>query len=69
MVEVFKTNVRYKKYARKVVTEILNHFPELLVSFDLKDCDNVLRVEGSDIKENRIKNIVNAEGYLCEALV
>jgi len=69
MIEIFKTNVRYIKYASKVVAKIRFHFPELQVNFDLKDCDYILRVEGSSVEENRIKKIVIAEGYLCETLV
>jgi hypothetical protein len=69
MVEVFKTNVKQKKYARELVVKIQLHFPELLVNFDLNDCDNILRIEGENVTENEIKKIVLPEGYFCEVLV
>jgi len=69
MVKVFKTSVKYKKYARKLVSKIRLQFPELLVNFNLEDCDNILRLEGLSIQENKIKRIVISEGFFCEALV
>ena len=48
MLEIFKTNVRKVSEAKKLVILLLDHFPEAKINFDLKDCDNILRVEAKD---------------------
>jgi len=68
MVEVFKTNVKKAGEARRVISELLHHFPDKKINFDLKDCDKVLRVEGEDIINCRIKDILSENGFMCEEL-
>jgi hypothetical protein len=45
MVEVFKTNVKYRDHASILVNQIHKIFPEYNSNFDLEDCDKILRVE------------------------
>ena len=54
MVEVFKTNVKKAGEAKRVINELLHHFPDKKINFDLQDCDKVLRVEGENIINCRI---------------
>ena len=68
MVEVFKTNVIEVDEARQVVHELLMHFPEAKINFDLEDCDKILRVENSRIDVEKTVTVVNVIGYQCEVL-
>ena len=68
MVEVFKTNVRREAEAKRMINELLYHFPDKKINFDLQDCDNVLRVEGDNILNCRIKDILSEYGFICEEL-
>ena len=68
VVEVFKTNVIEEEQARKLVEELLAHFPQSRVNFDLQDCDKILRVEGKQICPDTIIGLVQNQGYQCEAL-
>ena len=68
MVEVFKTNVKRAGEAKRVIVELLHHFPDKKINFDLNDCDKVLRVEGENIMNCRIKDILSEHGFMCEEL-
>ena len=68
MVEVFKTNVRSNREAKRIIQELAKEFPEHKINFDLSDCDKILRVQGNDISEREIINIVNSLRYNCELL-
>ena len=45
MVEVFKTNVRSKHKAKKIIDQIHKTFDGYLANFDLEDCDKILRIK------------------------
>ena len=45
MVEVFKTNVKDKDVANRILREIHQAFVGYKANFDLEDCDNILRVK------------------------
>ena len=68
IVEVFKTNVIEEEQAEKLVEELLAHFPQSRVNFDLQDCDKILRVEGKQICPRTIIGLMKNHGYQCEAL-
>ncbi|MGN6531470.1 MAG: hypothetical protein ACTHK0_06930 [Ginsengibacter sp.] len=68
MVEVFKTNVYAVSNSEKIIELLYQHFPECKINFDLDDCDKILRIEGFSIENEKIKLIVNQNGYLCEEL-
>jgi hypothetical protein len=68
MVEVFKTNVYAVSNSKKIIELLYQHYPECKINFDLDDCDNILRVEGSVFETEKIKLIVNENGYMCEEL-
>lgn len=44
-IEVFKTDVKSECAALDIVNIFLEKFPNLIVNFDLEDCDNILRIE------------------------
>ena len=45
MVEIFKTNVTKSAQAQLLIKSIKRTFPGYTASFDLEDCDHVLRVQ------------------------
>lgn len=68
MVEVFKTNVRQKRHARRLLNVLASHFPSFRVNFDLEDCDKILRIEGTNIQQEKIAKLVIENGYECDVL-
>lgn len=54
MVEVFKTNVQHTYTAATIVQHIEEMYAGAKASFDLEDCDRILRVEstaGFDVQQ------------------
>ncbi len=52
LIEVFKTDVTDIFQSEVLKYEILSKYPEVMVSFDLNDCDRILRMEGDfDLNE------------------
>lgn len=67
-VEVFRTNVSSIYAANKVLQELSQALPACEISFDLDDCDNVMRIAGKEIKVDEVLKRVNQLGYHCEIL-
>ncbi len=68
MVEVFKTNVRKVDHASQIVAILLEHFPGSKINFDLEDCDKILRVEGHNFLTDKVKMLVEQNGFDCSVL-
>ncbi|EMR04766.1 hypothetical protein [Cesiribacter andamanensis] len=68
MIEVFKTDVRQRKKAQKIIGLLLRYFPQNRINFDLEDCDRILRVEGVPIHPETIIDLLQAEGVYCRPL-
>jgi len=68
MVEVFKTNVRGTREAKRIIQKLVEEFPQHKINFDLSDCDRILRVQGNNILERKIISIVTSLNYDCEIL-
>jgi len=68
MVEVFKTNIDAGCEAEKITELLYRHFPGCKINFDLDDCDKILRIEGLIFETEKIKFIVNENGFICEEL-
>ena len=68
MVEVFKTNVRSIRKAKFIIQKLATEFPAHKINFDLNDCDKILRVQGKNVLQREIINVVTALNYRCEIL-
>lgn len=68
MVEVFKTNVVRENEAKMLRAQLTHRFPDYQVSFDLEDCDKVLRVEGASVDSNIIIELMSGNAYQCAVL-
>jgi len=69
MVEVFKTNIELEQEAGLVLKKIEKRIPNSRITFDLEDCDHILRVEsGSQINPNLIIEEVSALGFQVSIL-
>lgn len=70
MVEVFRTNVRQTYFAYMVINEIHERFTDFEASFDLADCDKVLRIQSSKevIDKELIIDLVAHLGFFAEVL-
>lgn len=53
---VYKTNLMSEQQAQILKNQLLQQLPDLLIHFDLDDCDRILRVEG-DISQEKIQGI------------
>lgn len=62
-ISVFKTNVQTKKRAEDITKEIEKNFPEYTVSFDIDDCDRILRIE-SKLNIVGTKTLIEKLNYL-----
>ena len=68
MVEVFKTNVLHRELAEQLASTLRGQFAFSKISFDLEDCDKVLRVESKQICVETIIEILSTHGLECEVL-
>ncbi|WP_439559630.1 hypothetical protein [Dyadobacter sp.] len=69
MVEVFKTNVLKQSQANLITASIERTFPDHRATFDLEDCDKVLRIKcDGAICAERILSLVRNLGYEAEVL-
>ena len=68
MVEVFKTNVQHRELAEQLAAILCGQFAFSKISFDLEDCDKVLRVESKQICVETIIEILSTHGLECEIL-
>jgi hypothetical protein len=69
MIEVFKTNVRTRDHAEMLIRHI-HHVFDYQASFDLQDCDNVLRVQCTNgiVKAYRLIQLLNDCGFDGEVM-
>ncbi len=49
MIEVFKTNVQEDEQAERLIKALSDYFPNSRITFDLEDCDRILRVAGDNV--------------------
>jgi hypothetical protein len=70
LVEVYRTTVTSPGAASGLLRQLRSFFPGWCISFDLDDCDRVLRVEttGDPIDNNLIAGLLRQSGYGCEPL-
>ncbi|MDX1642669.1 MAG: hypothetical protein R3220_13285 [Balneolaceae bacterium] len=69
-IEVYKTNVNKLSSASVILEEIRQTHPNSDPSFDLEDCDKVLRVEDSSGVDNSvIQEIIRSHGFQIDTLL
>ena len=68
MVEVFKTNVQKIRDAAKVIQRLAEYLPGHKITFDLADCDKILRVEGERICIVTVIKLLQENDYECAVL-
>jgi len=69
MTEIFKTTVRNKTQAKRVVESLVPILAGAKINFDLSDCDRILRIEGID--DTCLQTVIDQLqqlGYHCERL-
>lgn len=68
---VYKTDVENWSTAKSILTAIRRQFRNYDVSFDLEDCDNVLRVESRNgpADETAVNKILQKYGCQMEKLI
>ena len=70
MVEVFKTNVSNPVHANKLIEQIRGNFSGYQASFDLEDCDRIMRIESSSqiVHSYQLINFLKNYGFTAEVL-
>lgn len=65
---IFKTSVTTRKQAGEL-QPLLNALPLITeCNFDLDDCDNILRIVSTDLQPQIICQLLETEGFNCEAM-
>lgn len=69
-INVYKTNIEEQAIAEDILHKIRTELPDSDPSFDLEDCDKVLRVETKTkpVDDLKVRNLVKASGYQIEHL-
>jgi len=69
-VEVFRTNVTTRRKAATLLRNLRACFPAYRITFDLTDCDRVLRVESPEglPDAGAVAALLQAHGYACVPL-
>lgn len=67
-IEVFKTDVKKPTDADNLKSALIKKYPGSKVSFDLDDCDKVLRIEGTSIDTGLVIRLLQKNGFYCDEL-
>lgn len=67
-IEVFKTDVYSEEQATRLAANLQRIFPDLLINFDLGDCDRIMRVQGQQIDPAGIQQISHLQGHQVSPL-
>ncbi len=70
MIEIFKTNVETEREAGLLKSFLGELFPTARITFDLSDCDRILRIESGNEPTELLKatEILARNGFFCEVL-
>lgn len=68
MIFVFKTSVKTKKQIIALKPQIDNILPKARWSFDLEDCDKILRIESEENIAREIQQLLTIHSFYCEEL-
>ena len=69
MVTVYKTNVSTKIRAKSIIDKLASELSGCRINFDLEDCDKILRIEGTDINEEKITEFLRMHKIQYEELL
>ena len=69
MVFVFKTNISNRLQTKRLCKQFEEQLSISKWSFDLEDCDKVLRIESSFEVTKQVIQLMQENGYSCEELV
>ena len=69
-IEIFKTNVKGKRAAANLTTDLQQLFPGYKITVDIDDRDKVMRVESNrgEVKAQDIIKLMKQKNVLCEVL-
>lgn len=69
-VEVFRTDVACPHTAAALLRCLRTHFPTWRITFDLDDCDRILRVASPDAPPDAqaVAALLHTRGYACTPL-
>ncbi|MDD5362233.1 MAG: hypothetical protein PHN88_08880 [Ignavibacteria bacterium] len=62
---VFKTSVRNQSDISKLRQQLNRVIKYGKWNFDLEDCDNILRIEGTSVNTNAVIRLLNQSGFEC----
>ncbi|HZY35370.1 MAG TPA: hypothetical protein VFE53_01905 [Mucilaginibacter sp.] len=65
---IFTTNVEKPEQVSEVKPLLTSVRAITGWNFDLEDCDNILRIEASDISPRYIESLLQTAGYDCREL-
>lgn len=68
-IEVFKTNIIREEDASQMVQLLHSKYPKHKITFDLEDCDKILRIEGSKIDSTQIIELLLNKGFKSNVLL
>lgn len=75
MIEVFTTDVQNEIHAEQLLNMLNNNFYQLKINLDIEGTNlpypcghSILRVEGRLINSEKIINLVNKSGFMCDIL-
>ncbi len=68
VIEIFKTNVSNEQTSEEVLNLLKGFYPHLKITFDLDDCDNILRIQGHSFHSNHIVEVLSHMGICCELI-
>lgn len=68
--EVFRTNVSKRRTAAALLRCLRSQFPTWRITFDLADCDRVLRVVSPNgpLDAPAVATVLRARGFVCVPL-
>jgi hypothetical protein len=67
-VKIFSTDIENRTQVNDIRVVICSLFPHNIVTVDLEDCDQVLRVEGNIPSSEYMISLLSKLGFRCQEL-
>jgi hypothetical protein len=67
-VKIFSTDIENRTQVNHIRVVICSLFPHNIVTVDLEDCDQVLRVEGNIPSSEYMISLLSKLGFRCQEL-